>query len=342
MCAKLNTSVAVHRLAADLGLRVSGNPVDAVMAYCHRRVKKFIGEYGACLNPGQLLDLLANKLGTRLLEINDDEHLKKIQREYVKRGARIFANILEELADEDTYGITLKLQNAEPWEQPYISIIDCRGRKRQRRYHTKWHELGHLLILTEQTRFAFRRTHDRFHPKSAEESLVDAIAGEFSFYPPLVAPHLSGAISFERIEEIRAALCPEASAYSAILNISKLWPTPCIWIEARLAAKKSEETDLQQSFGFRKPPEKALRAVHTSANQAAREDGITVIPRFRVPKTSVIHRVFEQGLSQSEGHEDLGAWESSDGSNLKRCRVYVQAKLIGDSVHALIVPCTKV
>jgi hypothetical protein len=56
-----------------------------------------------------------------------------------------------------------------------------------------------------------------------------------------VAPHLTGELSFEKIEEMRIALCPEASMYSAVLNIAKLWPNPCVWVEARLAAKKSEE-----------------------------------------------------------------------------------------------------
>jgi hypothetical protein len=53
----------------------------------------------------------------------------------------MFATLDRELAGSDDYGITLKLTNPEPWEQPYISIIDCRGKKRQRKYHTKWHEL---------------------------------------------------------------------------------------------------------------------------------------------------------------------------------------------------------
>jgi hypothetical protein len=124
-----------------------------------------------------------------------------------------------------------------------------------------------------------------------------------------------------------------------VLNLSKLWPTPCIWIEAQLAAKKNEENALQESFAFRRPPEKTLRAVHSSANEAARGGGLGIIPRFRVPKNSVINQVFEQGLSYREGYEDLGWWESSDGKRLDECRVHVRAKRIGESIHALVVPC---
>jgi hypothetical protein len=70
-------------------------------------------------------------------------------------------------------------------------------------------------------------------PKSAEESLVDVVAGELSFYAPMIKPHTKGQISFGRIEEIRSALCPEASSYSSIMNLAKLWPTPAIWLEAK-------------------------------------------------------------------------------------------------------------
>ena len=337
MCAKLNSSVAVHRLAADLRLKPSENPVQAVLDYCHRRVKKFLREYGDCATIAEMLGLLENKLETRIIEINSDAELREVQSRYVSRGELMFATLDQELGSSGDYGITIKLTNREPWEQRYVSIIDCRGQKRQRRYHTKWHEIGHLLILTDQTRLEFRRSHDAAHPKSAEESLVDSIAGEMSFYPDLITPHLKGQISFEKIEEVRQALCPEASMYSAVLNLSKLWPTPCVWVEARLAAKKSEETG-QESFAFREPPERVLRAIHTAANERARERGLNIIPRFRVPKTSVITRVFEQKLLFGEACENLAWWQSSDGTQLGPFLVRVQAKRIGDSIHALVVP----
>lgn len=339
MSVKLNNSIAVHRLAADLGLKPSESPVQAVLAYCHRRVRDFLKNYGTCSSLVELLNLMANKLGTRIIEINNDEELRALEAHYACRGESIFAALDQYIAGSEDYGITLRLQRAELWEQPYISVIDCRGRKRQRRYHTKWHELGHLLILTDQTRLAFRRSHDSAHPKSAEESLVDSIAGEMSFYPDLVGPQLKGCISFERIDELRQRICPEASMYSAVLNLSKLWPTPCIWIEAQLAVKKSEERTLQASFGFRKPPCKALRAIHSSANEAARQYGLGAIPRFRVPKKSVINQVFEQGSSFGEAYEDLAWWESSSGTRLGKCEVHVQAKRIAESIHAFLVPC---
>ncbi len=342
MSPKLNSSIVVHRLASDLGLRASVNPVRAVLSYCYRAVKVFLADYPDCPNPAKLLDFLANKLSTRIIEIHTERDLHRTAQEYTTRGERAFATLRQELAEDQSYGITIKLQDRQLWEPAYVSVIDCRGKKQQRSYHTKWHELGHLLVLTDQTRLAFRRTHDPSQPKSAEESLVDTIAGEFSFYPPMVRSFARGEISFEKIEEIRVQLCPEASLYSSILNVTKLWAAPCVWVEAKLARKKSENNG-QGSFAFRKQPPELLRAVHATPNDAAREIEVTVIPNFRIPNESVIYRVFNNDLVYAEAEENLALWESSDGKRLANCQVRVKAKRIGDSVHALIIaissPC---
>src|ERR1700690_1153606 len=108
MAPKLNDSIVIHRLAADLGLRSSATPVDSVLSYCHRRVKEFLTDFTDCQTPALLLQFLANKLSTRLCEIQSDEQLLNLQREYVSRGETGFATLVNELAAEDTYGITLK------------------------------------------------------------------------------------------------------------------------------------------------------------------------------------------------------------------------------------------
>jgi hypothetical protein len=337
MCAKLNSSIVVHRLASDLGLRASVDPVRAVLAHCHKLVKTFLADYPDCPNPAKLLEFLANKLGTRIVEIRTDADLRRVADEYTRRGERAFATLEQELADEQSYGITIKIHHRHAWENTYVSVIDCRGRKQQRSYHTKWHELGHLFILTDQTRLAFRRTHDPTVPKSAEESLVDTIAGEFSFYPQMLKSLARGEISFEKIAEIREQMCPEASLYSSVLNVTKLWPSPCVWVEAKLAQKKAENNG-QHSFSFREKPRASLRAVHATPNEGARQIQITVIPNFRVPTESVIHKAFYDQLPYAEAEENLALWESSGGKRLTNRRVRVKAKRINDAVHALIIP----
>jgi len=296
-----------------------------------------LADYPDCPSPAKLLEFLANKLGTRLVEIHTDSDLRRVAEEYSSRGEKAFATLEQELADAESYGITIRIRSHHPWEPTFVSVIDCRGKKRLRSYHTKWHELGHLLILTDQTRLAYRRSHDPAIPKSAEESLVDTIAGEFSFYPPMLKCLARGEISFEKIADIREQMCPEASLYSSTLNVTKLWPTPCIWIEAKLGQKKGENNG-QHSFGFREKPQPSLRAVHVAPNERAREMQVMVIPNFRVPAESVIHRVFSDESSYGESEEDLALWESSSGKRLPHRRVRVKAKRVNDSIHALIIP----
>jgi hypothetical protein len=78
-------------------------------------------------------------------------------------------------------------------------VIDARGSKASRVYFTKWHELAHLLTLTDQLRLSFRRTHVAKIFNPPEEALMEVIAGHFAFYGPFVKPHLSGTISFDTI-----------------------------------------------------------------------------------------------------------------------------------------------
>jgi hypothetical protein len=64
----------------------------------------------------------------------------------------------------------------------------------------------------------YRRTHESGQEKSAEEKLVDAIAGDLSFFPEFVKPLIAGEISFEKIEEIRSRVCPDSSQTSSALS----------------------------------------------------------------------------------------------------------------------------
>jgi hypothetical protein len=82
---------------------------------------------------------------------------------------------------------------------------------------------------------------------------------------------------------------------------------PCILLEARLAYKAGEIHPAQERFDFQEIPSPVLRAVHVRANQVARKAGIHVIPHFRVPASSVIYRVFHEGLLYAEAVEELSS-----------------------------------
>lgn len=337
MAGRLNQSLMIRTLAADLGLKPSTDPVSAILKYCHKKVTRFLSVLSSCSNPKALLDCVANKAGTEFREIHCDDDLSRARSEFLDRKETGFVRVHEELNGE-VLGITLRRLNAQPWELPYISIIDCRGENRIRAYYTKWHELVHLLILTDQSRLVFRRTHTDGQAKSPEESLVDVIAGSFAFYPAIVREHARGEISFEQIEAIRASVFPEASQQSALLGIAKSWPSACILVEARLAHKAGEGPGPQRSFSFKKHSAPELRAVHANVNDEANKMGVKVIPRFRVPKESVIYRVFAETMPYAESREELASWTSSAGERWEGGTVLVKARLRDDGVQALLIP----
>lgn len=330
MPTKLHKNPTIYTLATDLGLKITTDPVAAIKDLCHRQIKRFLKDFPHCTTLSGLLDLAAQKLGTTFREIHTDADLIQLTKEYADRGESCAALFKSELTD-DVYGVTFKLLRPGKFDLPYISLIDCRGSKKQRCYFTKWHELGHLLLLTDQRRLAFKRTHALHEPKSPEESMVDVIAGEFAYYAPMVLPYARGNLTFEAIDAARAALCPEGSYHSALIGLVRVWPTPCVLVEARWAGKKgaAPATDLT-SF--------ALRAVSVLVNDLAREQEIQLHKNFRVPERSVIHTVFTQSLAESTAIEDLCWWESSDGTRLGKRKIRVFAKRIGDTIHALLIP----
>jgi hypothetical protein len=331
-------SPKIHSLARDLGLKAGEQPVPAILNACRKRVRAFLREFPNVSTLTELLDVAANKLRTRFEEIHSDADLAALVEKYLARGEKSFAVLGQELG-ADVFGITLKLTNRKAWEPAYVSVIDCRGSRSAMAYFTKWHELGHLLILTDQLRLEFRRTHLHSDDRDPEERLVDVLAGEFGFFSDLVKPHSKGMISFEKIESIRSLLCPNASQQATLIGIARAWPTPCILIRAEEALRKHEQRNsIQSSFAFAELPQPVLRAVKSSPNEAAREAGLIIFPNMRVPDDSVIAGVFKAGTGGCVQIEDLDSWASSDGTTLDSCRVRIEARWARDGVDALVAP----
>lgn len=337
---QLRTSPQTHKLACDLGIKLKkdDDPVSAILKYCERRVKAMMEGVTDCATLSQMLDWIANKVGTSFEVINSDDDLQRIKQKYLAQRETAFVQLEDEFYGE-VFGVTFKLQHCESWEPQYVSIIDCRGDKAARGYFTKWHEIAHLLTQTEQLRLVFRRTHSSVNHGDPEERLMDVIAGRFGFYPPFVRGFIKEEISFEAIENLRAQLCPEASQQSSLINFTKCWNSPCILLRAELGLRKGEEAQLNQGgFYFADAPQHVLRAVHVSPNDLARESGFAIYENMRVPEQSVIQRVFTGELLYDEAEEDLFWWESSSGGRLKERRIRVKARWWMQGVESLIIP----
>jgi hypothetical protein len=332
---KLDNKPQIWKLAVDLGIGSTSRPVFEILSHVKRRVRNVAQKFSsATLN--DLLTATAEEVGTIFKEIRSNEDLENLESNYFALGEKGFANLHNEL-DSQGYAITLKRINPAKWDRPYVSVIDCRGDKVFRAYFSKWHELAHLLTLTQQTRLVFRRTHATALV-DAEEGLMDLIAGEVGFLADFIPSIGFGDISFETIENIRRQVSPEASYQAASIGIVRALPRPCILLEARLALRKSEERNKSQlslAIPVRAEPAPSLRAVHATTNQAARDIGIYLPKNWKVPAESVIATVFETGGS-AQSRENLGWWRTSSGTRLPNCPVKVEARRVGDSVIALL------
>jgi hypothetical protein len=337
MSPKLRSDLQIARLAADLRLHTNGDPVAAILEFCKKRIHGFLKEF-RCTNFNELLSAAAANLETLFIEIHDDRDLERVRREYVTLGELAFVTLSDQLGP-DVYAITFKRAHPGEGDRRFVSVIDCRGSKAWRCYFSKWHELAHLLTLTQQARLKFCRTHAEPETKDPEEALMDVIAGEIGFLSELVRPHAIGQISFERISELRDRLCPEASQQASLIGFVKAWPTPCVIVEARLGLRDHERRGLSQnSFEFHEPPTPALRAVHVTSNTAAENAGVLIPRNMRIPERSVIAKVLADGITSLEAEEDLGWWESSGGRRLESRPLTVKARRRWDGAEALILP----
>lgn len=331
MAKNLKSDPRLLRLAADLGLRRGGDPIGAILRHCQKQVREFLREH-PCATLGELLELAAVKLDVVFREIRSDEELIALRNDYCRRGELAFADLENQLS-ANVYAITFGLQTPRRGERKFVAVIDCRGPKRYRSYFSKWHEIAHLLTLTPQMRLRFCRTHVLPENKDPEESMMDIIAGEFTFMRDLVEPYAIGMPSFARFEQLRLRLAPEASWSSAAIGLAQAWAQPCILIRAEPGLKKRDRD--QPYLDAVEQPERVLRAVKSRGNEAARAIGFMIPPNMRVPAHSVIADVFEGKVEQAIADEDLGWWESG-GKKLPSTPVRVEARKQWDAVEALI------
>jgi hypothetical protein len=331
----LNQSTEIWKLAKDLGIRNVADPVSDIMAFCEKRIKE-LSKGSDCKLLSDFLLWIAGRLGTSFEEIHNDAELAEIKSKYVKKGEKVFVTLEGEFSD-GVLGVTFRRSSRESWEPPFVSVIDCRGGNARKAYYTKWHELAHLLILTDQSRLCFQRT-VHLSAKDPEEVMVDIIAGKFGFYDSFITPLIKGEISFEQIEILRQSLCPEASNQASLIGFVKSWPEPCMLLLCREGLKKSAMRQSVQGSFFNILPRPALRAVKVTVNDAARLKYFRIHENMRVPSRSIIHSVHACETDSAEAIEDLSWWETSDGLVLPEQKILVKARNVWGETQALIIP----
>jgi len=325
-------SSSVIEIARGLGMAVSADPGAFLLGYCRRLIDRWTKDYGP-RTLHELLETAAVKIGLIIEEIHEDSDLAEVTERYVNAGEGGFARVRSEL-DKRTFALAIRLRRSRKG-CTHVAVIDCRRAKYARRWFSIWHEIVHLM-LNPQLELDFRRTTEE--SKDPVEAMIDKIAGEFAFYPPMYdSPALSaGTISLRDLETHRERLSPEASRESSYATLVSRMQRPALFVVARLALKATEERALHAYKPGDALPIPKLRVIRTAASPTAKPAGLFIPHKYRVPASSIIYRLFE-GEAESANPtcseiENLEEWEDSTGHRLPDLPILVEAMRNGQHV----------
>lgn len=320
------------RMARDLGMPASAEPVTYLTAYCRRLIDRWVHDFTP-QSLRELLNTVAAKIGVIIEEVHDNRDLIEISDRYLSQGEGTFARITSEL-DQRTFALAIRLRRSRNG-CTHVAVIDCRGAKYARRWFSMWHEIVHLM-LNPQLELDFRRT--TAETKDPVEVMIDKIAGELAFYSPMYdSPTLSDPrVCFRDLETHRERLSPEASREFSYATIISRMQRPALFLVAALALKASEERALRtHRLGDPRPTPK-LRVIRTVASDSARRAGLFIPHKYRVPPASIIYRLFSGEVEAASGTlrkiENLNQWEDSQGRRLPNVPLLVEAMRNGDQV----------
>ncbi|HVF71028.1 MAG TPA: hypothetical protein VM940_05415 [Chthoniobacterales bacterium] len=332
-------------MAHALGVR-SPNAVDGIREFCRSKVQKLIRNAKKIVTIEDLERVVCEQLRLKIIEIWSDGDLDAIVEEYARgRKDAAFAYLRKDL-DLETFAtlIRCRRQKGEN-EDHYVAVVDCRGEKATRRFFTRWHEIAHVLTLFEQLELPLHRSTIK---KDAVERMMDIVAGDIGFYPPLFSPVVNDAAArsrfdFQAVGRIRQRFCPSASIQATLNAAVAQLELPIIFLDAALGLKKAEERALnseQQEFFPQPPPVAQLRVRTAISNGPARRLGLKIHSNMRVPGTSVIASVFNRDdeFNPEFAFENLSQWATSGGAHLPPTPVSVDAMRVRDHVWAIIAP----
>lgn len=329
--------------ANRLGISKKGDLEKNIIKFCENFVKERIAGFGEKPKTlDNLLGTVSSLMNVRVEEIHNENDLKQLLVKFPPQKIPVMSQVSNEL-DEKTDAIMVWLKDCQPWEAPYLAIVNCQGRHLLRRYFTTWHEIAHLLVDGRQHQMVFRRT-PKFK-KESEEILVDKVAGELAFYPEIFTPAFNeefkkeGRLTFELVERIRDKYCPAASFQSTLIACLKNCKDPTFFITAKPGYKKTEEQLISSKQALLFPnretkPSRKLRIVTAMPNDAISKNGIRFFKNMEIPKDSVIWKAFSN-QTKTTASEFLSAWKTSDGP-IGFGDLQVEAMPIDKEVWALI------
>jgi len=337
----------LQRVAKQHCLPASGNVEETIVQHFVVKLARWITAHGQPQTLTELLDYVAASLGMSFEEIRSDADLEDFLKRFPPHREPVMARVEAEF-DDNTEAVTIHRSRHEPWERPFLSVINCRGRHHSRRYFSKWHEAVHRLVEGEQLQFAFRHTPLKELRKGPEEVLVDRIAAALAFYPGMFEPvffqeyRRAGRLSFSVMDGIRELIAPDASRQSTMLACIKSCPSPVWYICCGLGYKREEARVLRTLQEPLLPnqdswPQPKLRVKEAAGSPAALDLGIRIHPNMRVPDSSAVAKAFlDIWGSTHTSIETLESWETSSGGPIGLGTVEVEAFRSDDLVLAIM------
>jgi hypothetical protein len=343
----LNDEPAIISMANELNLDVS-QPADAIMAYCQKKVGRYLERAGKLTNIGALQEIVCKRLNLTVHEIRIDEELTRLAANYKSAGEYVVAGLVATQMKPNTFGMLTNLESrTKTGRTRFVTFIDCRGDKAARRVWTIWHEIAHCLTAKDQMALPLRRTTTvETIEKDPVERLTDTIAADLAFYPTLFHPVLKeeyrrgGRLSFRVVEEVRRRFNPDASFDSTLRACVNKAPSPLILLEAAPMLRKDEQRLVDAGMAAPHDFSPRLRVLRSFSNEPGRVHLPHVPKQWRVPEESVIARIHADDVSAildgSPAVENMSLWNTSTGSRLQACAVHVEARKIGSRVIAII------
>lgn len=336
---------AIKNLACQLGI-AGERPQDGILAHCQRRIDSWVAEAGGTSDIDALEALVAGQLQMVFEEIHSIDDFARLKEVYAKgKGEFVFAALQPKFDDSSnpTFGALVQRRKATPSDRDrYVAVIDCRGDKQHRRFFTRWHEIAHRLTTHAdggETEPGYRSEHDPI------ERLMDEIAAQLGFYPPLFEPALGLArrgerlLRFNMVEEVILKAFPKASFQATLFASLRSLATPILYLEAGLAFNKSVQQKLATKPLFDDDlPTGELRAIKVIPNRSAQQTGFFIPANMRVPLNSIIFSIFNDlSPGSSAAQEDL-AWWVSKGKSLAKQPIFIEARRNADRVIAIVQP----
>ena len=327
--------------AKRLGLRAQGDIEKSIINHAIASVRGWIAAHGQPTNLSDFLEKIAVSFSVEIIEIHDDDDLEALFQRIPPKREPALARLAAEL-DDATDAVIMQRQNRQPWEMPYLAVINCRGWHHSRRYFSKWHEVIHLLLDGRQLRFAFRRR--AFKRKHPEEVLVDKIAGVLAFHPDLFEPALlrelkTGRLTFDVVERVRSEVAPDASRESTLYACLRSCPETVYFLKAQLGYKLAERRqldDLLSGLPDSSVPQPKLRVQASSSSPAALRSGIRFHENMQVPEGSLVSVAFAEGGQAVQGDEPLANWQTSHDGPIGGGEIHVEAIRRGEEVWSLL------